>query len=217
MPVDPKKTKKRTPYRLRRNERFGVIFFCDYCNRFVSNNPGSRTEHLQSEGHIKRMEQYYNTLKREVTAKAAEVEEKKRLVENDPVRLKRIVSAAMSHDWRHPLLPRSSQQLALENIVQYVNAPESGVAAAPPPNDVPAREPTSTDVAFGIIAPQPPVSVGGGIIVGGAPPAAMAQMRPTVIPVIMPSVRVGSVVLRQTTDLLNPMGGPDVKVEIGKK
>jgi hypothetical protein len=46
-------------------ERSGKIFYCDYCDAFISTKRRTRQQHLQGAKHIEAVETYYAKLRRE--------------------------------------------------------------------------------------------------------------------------------------------------------
>lgn len=55
----PEQRQRKVMYVRRHNEKDGVLYYCDYCDRFVSTSQVAWKRHLQSPAHIHHMESYY--------------------------------------------------------------------------------------------------------------------------------------------------------------
>ncbi|ORC89369.1 elongation factor 1-alpha (ef-1-alpha) [Trypanosoma theileri] len=66
--ASPQSRRARLQYRRRHNERDGRVYYCDYCDLFVSSAGRSWTEHLRGVRHMESVEMYYAMLERREAA-----------------------------------------------------------------------------------------------------------------------------------------------------
>lgn len=93
-----RRRQRRTRRDILRNEIFGLIWYCDYCDIFVSTNAKTRRQHVTSTRHMDHMEAYYTRTRQLVVDASTELrwlEATGRFI--DP-------NDRLDKDWREPLL-----------------------------------------------------------------------------------------------------------------
>lgn len=114
-----------------RNEAFGLLWYCDYCDVFVSTKQRTRKQHLSGHTHAENMEAYYNTLKHDVRTAAADL--------NHKAMLGVWTTENINDDWRVEFLcdGQRTERRRLDNVARYrpiqddddVNSKEEGKVA----------------------------------------------------------------------------------------
>lgn len=183
-----------------RNEAYGLLWYCDYCDVFVSSKQRTKKQHLAGHAHAQNMEAYYNKLTRDVKTHAADLRHKEMLGVWTAERI--------ADDWRCELLqdPQTTHRRRLENVIisrriataDHHNGDVVSVAALCDEADATNRSSvirpiiTSSDTisatpatthmshdanmvtATSLMTPVHRVVISPGIVVGGVTPAAAA-------------------------------------------
>ncbi|CUG91002.1 Hypothetical protein, putative [Bodo saltans] len=189
-----------------RNEAYGLLWYCDYCDVFVSSKQRTKKQHLAGHAHAQNMEAYYNKLTRDVKTHAADLRHKEMLGVWTAERIE--------DDWRCELLqdPQTTHRRRLENVIisrriatadhhhgdvvavatscdevreasngSSVNRPiiiatSDSISAAPAATQTSQHDANMVVTTTSLMTPAHRVVISPGIVVGGVTPAAAAAL-----------------------------------------
>ncbi|KPI89538.1 putative U1 small nuclear ribonucleoprotein C [Leptomonas seymouri] len=145
----PEQRRKLLQYQRRHNEKDGRLFYCDYCDLFISSRPRTWTAHLRSARHMDAFRNYYDLAAHVESVWISEIHHK--------------VELARGREVHRVQQQRAGQGAATPLVAQHI-APGiviGGAAPRPPPPPPAAVLLPSSAAAVPVGVAMPSISVGG--------------------------------------------------------
>jgi hypothetical protein len=190
-----------------RNEAYGLLWYCDYCDVFVSSKQRTKKQHLAGHSHAQNMEAYYDKLTRDVKTHAADLRHKEMLGVWTPETIR--------DDWRLELLQDAStvNRRRLENVVisrRVVIEDQSCAAVSNITSSFHHNSKAADAVRSPLFAGTITGCLSGSDCVGAPPPTSSMMMTPSPRVEIAPGITVGGAVVALRTLSQHHLAAPAV-------
>lgn len=164
----PEQRRKLLQYQRRHNEKDGRLFYCDYCDLFVSSRQKTWAAHLRSARHMDNFRAYYNLASQVESVWMGEMEYK-----IEQARAQEVHRRVQQHAGRGAATPLGAQHIAPGIVVggsPSTSSPSTATSTTAAPAVNVAVRVATPSVRVGGVVMMPTIRVGGKVVPPPPPP-----------------------------------------------